>query len=43
MTGIYTIAGGLAAAIYTELVQTLVLLTDTCADVHRLERNGRIC
>jgi len=27
MTGIYTIAGGLAAVIYTELVQTLVLLT----------------
>ncbi len=26
MTGIYTIAGGLAAVIYTELVQTLVLL-----------------
>jgi solute:Na+ symporter, SSS family len=27
VTGIYTIAGGLAAVIYTELVQTLVLLT----------------
>lgn len=27
MTGIYTIAGGLAAVIYTEVVQTLVLLT----------------
>lgn len=27
MTGIYTIAGGLAAVIYTELVQTLVLLS----------------
>lgn len=26
MTGVYTIAGGLAAVIYTELVQTLVLL-----------------
>jgi len=27
MTGIYTIAGGLAAVIYTEVVQTLVLLS----------------
>ncbi len=30
-TGIYTIAGGLAAVIYTEIVQTIVLLIGACA------------
>src|SRR5580765_5490023 len=31
VTGIYTIAGGLSAVIYTEVVQTLVLLTGAIA------------
>lgn len=31
LTGIYTIAGGLSAVIYTEVVQTLVLLTGAIA------------
>src|SRR5215468_10747516 len=30
-TGIYTIAGGLAAVIYTDTVQTLILITGACA------------
>jgi SSS family solute:Na+ symporter len=30
-TGIYTVAGGLAAVIYTDLVQTLILLAGACA------------
>jgi solute:Na+ symporter, SSS family len=30
-TGVYTVAGGLAAVIYTDLVQTLILLAGACA------------
>src|SRR5215470_14903834 len=30
-TGIYTVAGGLAAVIYTDTVQTLILITGACA------------
>lgn len=30
-TGVYTIAGGLAAVIYTDTVQTLILITGACA------------
>jgi len=30
-TGIYTIAGGLAAVIYTDTVQTLILIAGACA------------
>src|SRR6266481_3145989 len=30
-TGIYTVAGGLAAVIYTDLVQTIILLAGACA------------
>ena len=42
-TGIYTIAGGLAAVIYTELVQTLILLDRRDrADGHRLVEGRRL-
>ena len=44
-TGIYTIFGGLAAVIYTELLQAVVLLAGAIAlTVHRAcrsRRNGR--
>ena len=40
MTGVYTVAGGLSAVIYTEVVQTLVLLTGavalTCIGLHQV-------
>ncbi len=40
-TGIYTIAGGLAAVIYTDLVQTLILLAGAIAlDLHRAGQSG---
>ena len=42
-TGIYTIAGGLGAVIYTELFQTLILLTGAVAlTLIGISRSGRV-